>query len=271
LLIDDGLISLTEAGAIETRDSKKIVAVESSMPACGRLKARFPGLQVREMNVKSMLAGDASHSFPDKETKKLCRAVVVNLDYNGPWQANDDALVAIDKFVRLHEGSPDWPPIEWTLCLTFRARLAGDTEDKISQVKFINDQIADIPDLISWVSDQIGPHIGLTQSKPETVDSWHDSILQRFLCILVPLKVVHLGCARGWRVNCVRSALYGGPLSEPDASKAAMVTFVIDFTQDESVKAAPIGGSKRCRRQIAASLCQINADGLIQTIPQPGT
>jgi hypothetical protein len=270
LLIDDGLIKLTEAGAIDNRDNRKIVAVESNMPACGQLKARFPGLQVREMNVKNMLAGDASHSFPDKETKKLCRAAVVNLDYNGPWLAKDDALVAVDKFVRLHEGSADWTAVDWTLCLTFRAVLSGDMEDRLGQVKFLKDQITDSESLSNWVSDQIGLQVNRLDEVPESIGSWTDDIVQRFLCILIPLKLVHLGCARGWAVNCVRSCLYGGSLNDVEGPTAAMVTFIVDFAQDEAIRQAPTEGARRCRSQITPALCQIDASGSIEHIARPG-
>src|SRR5438552_3226931 len=54
-LVEEGVITLTEVGGISVESQDKIVAVENSLIAVGTLQARFPGLKILRVDVKSLV------------------------------------------------------------------------------------------------------------------------------------------------------------------------------------------------------------------------
>ncbi|GGM99680.1 hypothetical protein GCM10011609_42570 [Lentzea pudingi] len=270
LLIDEGVIRTTEAGPIVAADASRIVAIESNMMACGLLRKKIPGLSVRQENISGMLSWNFPDVFPDSKNKKQFRAAVVNLDFNQSLKMHPDGTIpvlnAIDKIARIHEGDINRPPIDWTLCLTLNADLICTPQQRGEQAAFIADQVFDCPDLMLWVETHLRDQLDELEQKPEVLDSWDKAIVQRLLMVLVPLRIIQLACARGWRVNCQYVAGYGEHPQE-----TPMVTFVINFEWNDTGRVTPAQTSKTCREQLPAAMCRVLGDGSVEHLPASGT
>lgn len=87
LIIDEGLVSLTEVNSIAEEDQWKIVAVERKNRAVLNLQEKFIGLKIKEVDFGTLIRGDGPFAWPDGDDIKYCRARVVNLDLNSPLKA----------------------------------------------------------------------------------------------------------------------------------------------------------------------------------------
>ena len=132
LLIDEGLISLTEVGSIDEKDRHKVVAVENNNAAILQLQKKFVGLRIKEAPFQSLIRGDGIFSWPEGKDEKYCRAHIVNLDLNNPLKGIPDngsvkfpILAWIRKLCEIHAKSPR---NDWTLCLTLHGEVVWPKE-----------------------------------------------------------------------------------------------------------------------------------------------
>src|SRR5437764_1552784 len=119
LLVERGVITLTETGAIAEDDFGKIVAVESSDDAYLALRHKYPGLNVLQQRVADLVRSPSPIAWPQGEHIQFCRARVVNLDLNEPLNIRTHqgqivfpALAVVSKLAQLHARDPS---VEWSL------------------------------------------------------------------------------------------------------------------------------------------------------------
>lgn len=264
-LIDGGLVRTNDSGGILDDDSELIVAFEKNMMAYGELKKRFPNLRVRQGQVQD-LVGRHSDVFPRTSADKLlCRAAVVNLDFNGPYAIEPDgsvhALRLAEKFAVLHEGRDAQPPGSWTFCLTLRAIVSSESpQGAANEVSFLVDQAGDSP-VFSEVLSLLVPWIN--DDKYSLFDEDDPGRLQHVLMCLVPARLARIVAHRGWRITAIHIAAYGhdGPRTAP------MVTFVIALDWDDATRAQPNAGVRASHGAVLQAVRYIAEDGTVTDGP----
>ncbi len=112
LLIDEGLLALTEVRSIQEKDQHKVVAVENSNEAILNLQKKLPGLKIKRAPFQSLIRGNDVFAWPEGDDEKYCRAHIVNLDLNDPLKGiacsgdvNFPVLSWIRKLCQLHSRS----------------------------------------------------------------------------------------------------------------------------------------------------------------------
>ena len=66
LVIDEGLLSLTEVNSIAEKDQGKIVAVEQNNLAIATLQRKFIGLRIKEVPFHSLIRGEELFKWPEE-------------------------------------------------------------------------------------------------------------------------------------------------------------------------------------------------------------
>jgi hypothetical protein len=262
-LINEGLIRVNESGGILDEDAGLIVALENNMLAYGELKKRFPGLAVRHTSVEALL-GNQPDQYPTGLDKKLCRATIINLDFNSALQVATDgsvkAIVLAEKFARIHEGSKDRPVVPWALCLTLNASFTGADVNVESQHSFLLDQVAD-SDELRVALQEIAPW--LLEHDYDLATEADTEKLQRALACLVPTLIARTVSQHGWRVAAKYLARYGHDAQDT----ASMVTFVLDMTWDEAARAQPNAAAKQTHGTLAQAMRAVGKDGTVDAGP----
>src|SRR5205814_1410806 len=130
-LIRRGVIRRTPAGNIDDEDGSKVVAVEADFRAELRLHQKFAGLSVRRQRIEDLLESTSLERWPSAEDESICRALVVNLDFNGLLDCQFEngnltfpILQLIYKLAELHAKVPIIT--DWVLCLTLNSGIKWD-------------------------------------------------------------------------------------------------------------------------------------------------
>lgn len=254
MLLDDGLVELTETGAIAEKDYKRVVAVESSNSAILELQSRYPGLWIKEAPFENLLRGQGRLTWPTGEDRVVCRARIVNLDLNAPLTAfiqdgvTFPALVWIEKLAVLHAE----PPLkEWTLCLTLHGELNWEHEVNEWARALLNDNVLREPQFGAYLTQLLGADLVASMRKGDTAElvALPRVEQQKIIMVLVPKLIAMPAHLRGWRLTTDVNFRYGG-----DAAHAPMVTWILHFAPDEGLGAEPnqlyndalVGIFKRC-------------------------
>jgi hypothetical protein len=260
MMIDDGLLELEEGGPIAAKHAHRVLALEKDMLAYSALKDRFPGLKVRRMSVKELIAGENVDAFPTRDDRQLCRAAVVNLDYQSPYMvaenAQRSALIAVDKFQRMHQAGPDRSAIPWTLCLTLNGDLAGPIDEQGLEIAYLEDKLRGSPSLAAWASVHLVDVVDGGSFIAPPIHEWPAVMRQNFLLLLVPLRLIHLFGPQDWEVRVRYAARYGGGAD----GAAPMVTFVADLQWDRTMS-TDSGRYSACQDLLIQSTLAISDDG----------
>lgn len=67
MLIEVGLIKLTEVGAIASESQDRVVAIERNPRAVLKLQKQYPGLKIIQQDFRALIGGDSLRRFPQRE------------------------------------------------------------------------------------------------------------------------------------------------------------------------------------------------------------
>jgi hypothetical protein len=254
LIVESGLVNLTEVGSIADADKDKIIAVENSNDAILTLQKRFAGLNIKEAPFQSLIRGDGLFTWPMGRDERYCRASVVNLDMNTPLVARiDDGNVVfpvlswIRKLCQIH-GRP--PRKEWVLCLTLHADIPWQPEAQGWATNFLRENLAREPTFATRLEV-------LREGQGPSYSDLPGDEKQKVLMALVPKTIAHLVHIDGWRVSTKWNLRYGG------GPHAHMVTWGIKLDSPDYALAAPDALYRDSLRGVLASAGAVSSNGEI--------
>lgn len=260
-LVDEGLLELTETGAISEAHQFRVVGVEHNGLAVARLNRRFPGMKIIEMTIENLLGWQSPFSWPVGENRRFCKARLVNLDLNGPLLGRPHlgglefpVMVAIDKLSRLHEAPQR---LRWTLCLTLHATTPWSDHVAEQVQAFMVENLARDDEFRARCRETLGADFceRLGFEEPVGFSALGREDQQRFLMVFVPKKIAQMVHNRGWRIVTKHNLRYGSP------PRAPMATWVLEFLPDEAVIATPDAGYREALRGIFQRFGSLNAEG----------
>lgn len=231
LLVENGLISLTENGGIATESVNYCVAVENSKIAVFNLQKRYPGLRIIEQDIKSVLRGDSGLVYPDRADRPYCQAHVVNLDLQqtlaGEFVADDVSFPVfrwIEKFGSLHL---DCPHRSWHLLLTLNATVEWSSDLCGWVTDFLRDNFEKVAAFREGASRVLAPEVfkAIQDGKKTAFGKLQLPVRQRLLLVIIPKAIGYFLCRQGWRITTKLNAEYIG------ANGAPMVTFIFNLTK----------------------------------------
>jgi hypothetical protein len=261
VLVEAGLVELTETQSIAETDVYKVVAVEKNTRAVAALQRRFAGLRIKEVDFRSLIRAEGHFSWPDGDDERLCRARIVNLDLDAPLAAvigetgiMFPILAWIDKLFWIHSRPP---ALNWTLCLTLHAALPWAPEVCQYASDFMRDNAGREPafrdQCAAFLGDALFSRVTSTPAPDYTTMDFTQQ--QRVLMILVPKLIALHVHGKGWRVSTPHNISYGG------GGQAPMASWIIRFTIDPEAAAQPDATYRDALRGILANVKTINDDG----------
>ncbi len=264
MLIDEGLVALTEVGSIAQADQYKIIAVERSSRSVADLRRNFIGLKIREVDVRGLVRGEGRTRWPEGDDINLCRARVINLDLNSSLYAEmiDNELVFpiltwIDKLSRIHANPPR---IDWTLLLTLHAEIRWPEGAANLMRNFLKENVEreDIfsENCRSFLGDE------LFEIATEDIDSDLSQLTQdyqqRLMMVMVPKLIAHAVHNDGWIVDILYNLRYGG------GEFAPMVTWVVKFRRAQDAAFTPDAVYKHALQGILRNTGMVTEEGELQ-------
>lgn len=242
MLVEAGLLELSETGSVVDRHRRRVIAVESNSQALVSLRRRFPGLTIREQPFENLVRSDSQFRWPEGEDAEFCKARVVNLDLNACLDARVDdgelkipIFAWIQKLCQLHKPKR----ISWSLCLTLHGEVHW-TLDASGMVRdFLCENFKRDESFASACADLLGEEVCDAIRRRDSVDFAAQGVdmQQRILMVFVPKRIAHTVHADGWRVNTLRNLRYGGT-----GARAPIVSWILDiiwepqaFRQPETV------------------------------------
>ena len=261
LIIDAGLISLTEVNSIAEKDQWKIVAVEQNNRAVLSLQKKFIGLKIEEANFASLIRGEGQFAWPDGVHAKVCRAHIINLDLNTPLKATQadgrvtfPTLEWIKKLCQIHAKPPC---TDWTLCLTLHGDILWPDSVNLWTRDFLlenfNRERAFADNCKDFLGEQLFDKI--VQEKTINFANLGGEDLQKFIMVMVPKLITRLVHNEGWRVLTEKNLRYGG------GKHAPMLTWIVRFVWDEGGTATPDALYKYALCQILSGVGLVKDDG----------
>jgi hypothetical protein len=230
MLIEAGVLRRAETGAIHNDDLDLVVAIENDSEAVLDLKSQFPGLRVIGRSVLDLMGSDNPLSFGSIDDRPLCRAVVMNLDFNGfPMIKVQDGqlmvreLSAIQKLAAHHGHTQH---IDWMLFLTFNATQVLSPEVLNAIMVFLKANMDEEPTFSQDCKDLFSPSLLKRIIDGQDGGAVTDEERQQLLMAFIPKKIAHLTHTH-WKVVTIRNSRYGG-----SNGTAHMVTFSIEFHWD---------------------------------------
>lgn len=232
MLIDRGILRLTETGAIDDRDADRVVAVESRAEAAVTLRQRFPGLKLRAHPVEQLVQHSNPMSWPRREDRTVCRALHINLDFNkslsGSMEAGRAVFRDLDVMRKLATIHSTPTPLNWKLFVTFNAAWSWGPEVELALVEFLRENFEIDADFAhrcrEFLGEEVFESIKLNTLQADSID---DVGRQRILMVFVPKKIAELVHTEGWLVRTTLNWHYGGY-----GNVAPMVTWMFAFEWD---------------------------------------
>lgn len=264
VLLERGIVEVTEVGGIATKDARAVVAVESNQDAVVEIVRKYPGLKVLDKPIRDILQSESELAWPARETRVFCRAGVVNLDLDESLQASVaggqitfPVLEWIRKFAVLHAQPPRF---DWSLCLTLHGEISW--EDPVAQAMqaFLAENFGESSAFADGCRDLFGETMyGRIEAKELDFATLNRPQQQKLLMALVPKRISHLTARGGWLVRTTRNLRYGG-----HGKYAPMVTWIMEFISDERASAQPLETYRESLDSVLASAGAILADGNIE-------
>lgn len=239
LLIRDGLIKVTEVGAIETSDQGVAVAIESNANAVWELQRRIPGLKILEQPFENLIRSGRLTVFPQGEHVRLCQARVINLDLNEPVKFDDvdgelifPPLQWVRKLCVLHVERR----LEWCLLLTLHGEALWESAETKSIASFLGENFSREAAFAAASRHVLGEELysRIVDGTIPAAKRLDVPEQQKLLMLYVPKRIAQIAHEYGWRAETVHNLRYGGT-----ANRAPMVTWVIDFRWDGRVSSQP--------------------------------
>jgi hypothetical protein len=275
LLIEEGLIDVTETGAIKEASLTVAVAIESNSEARSKLQGKYFGLEVLPEPFENLINGSSLIRYPSGKNLNIWQSLVVNLDLNDPLRLELDdgklVLPLIENLVKVATIQRDRSHQDgWTLLLTLHSSLLVQTAETRAAV--CQDLATLMEQNFAHSADYAGTFSAIVGSAPdaeyfeslctvrgEDDDPETERLRQRTLLMLVPKLIVDGAASMGWSVTEGPSAFYGG------GGDAPMATWVLDFALT-----AKAGASARIAASLASvgrAAISIDKDGSKVTLP----
>lgn len=239
LMIDNGLIRLTEVNSIAEEFLDKVVAVEYNNSAVASLTKKFVGLRIKEVNFTSLVRGTNLLAWPDGEDVKFCRAHVVNLDLDGALTAvtaEGQVIFPIIEWIRklcLIHSTPQH--VNWTLFLTLHAEAQWSAEGNKFIKDFLSENMAREPRFATSCEGFLGIELFRQIITPGSMD--FSSLIrldqQKIIMVSVPKIIARLVHDHGWEVHTNHNLCYGNMPNAP------MDTWILNFVWNGQATAQP--------------------------------
>lgn len=267
-LIDAGVIDTLETPAIATKDAHRVAAIESRAEAESELQGRFPGLLVKRMSLESLVHSHSLITWPQGESRDLCRAKVMNLDLNSPFKIDtaDGQLLFpqvrwISKLAELHAAPPR---VDWCLLLTLHAQIEWPATVEARIKALLAENFQGSQEFAVAAERLLGgsTYSALAEKSTELILSELSKREQQLvLMTLIPKKLAQALRGTGWRLVTRRNLRYGGI-----RNRAPMISFIFDFVWDEQSSDEP---ERIYKESIFTSIDgaeEISSEGEISTI-----
>ncbi len=264
LLAENGIIKLTEIGAISQEFQSRVVAIEQNPQAVLTLQKKMPGLQIVDKNFGDLIKGVSPLSFPtNKKEIEYCCAKIVNLDLqsNLVFKSDNAGIIFpvfnwIEKISLLH--SQKKPNINWCLYLTLNAAI-NQPEDIGGLIQnFLKENYLISPNFELSCRNLLGDNIQDSILSDKVLDlsqfTWQEN--QKILMIFVPKKISNLVYNQSWHVKTLWNLCYGG-----NQGHAPMVSWILYFQWDERTAATPQAVYTDSLNKILSSVAKIEDDG----------
>lgn len=263
LLIREGLIRVTEVGAIATADQGVAVAIESNANAVWELQRRIPGLKIVEQPFENLIRSGRLTVFPQGDHVRLCQARVVNLDLNEPVRFDevDGELVFpplqwVRKLCILHAEKR----LEWCLLLTLHGEALWESDETKSVALFLAENFSREATFAAAARHVLGDAIyeRIVDGTLPAAKRLSVTEQQKLLMLYVPKRIAQIAHEYGWRSETIHNLRYGGA-----AERAPMVTWVIDLRWDGRVSSQPDAIYLDSLKLILAGAGHIAEDGTL--------
>lgn len=265
MLVDSGIIRLTEIGSVHEEDLGKVVAVESDAWAAIEVRKRFPGLHLVKERIDNLLHGKSLIRYPTGDPERILRGRVINLDLNEILYPMDDdpatfpVLLMIQKLCELHAVSK----LEWALCLTLHGELKCGAETLRGMLRLLGENAADDQSFADELKGFLGEELFacIATVDPRPIENLSSADQQRFLMVIVPKFLARMLFGSGWVVSVTTNVRYGG-----SGGRAPMVSWVFEFAWDGASRDAPQATYVAHIRGILSAAANIAEDGTVQAI-----
>ena len=264
LLIENGLLGMTEVQSIAESDVGLVVAVEPSPLAVLELQRRFPGLKILNQPIQSIVRSDNPTTWPQGSDETFCRAHVINLDLDEALTCTTEGgqlrfpvLGWVNKLAQLHAASPR---IDWILYLTLHGEVPWSAEESLGIQRFLVENFDLEPAYDEAARAHLGADLyelirsdeGINWTQRARVD--HQAVLMT----LVPKKIAHLVHQQGWFVRTLRNIRYGG-----SRRHAPMCTWMFEFRSDPRAATTPTTVYRESLANAFDGLAAIAEDGTV--------
>lgn len=267
VLIDRGLVEVTETTAIAAAELPNIAALESNLAAIAALKNRFPGMRIIRDTVRNALHSEAGAIYPVGDHKLLLRADMVNLDLNQPLvarfvgtQLEFPVLRYVQKLAQLHA---DAPRVDWTLCLTLHGEVHWEAAAREAVCRFLAENCAREPAFADAMRGLLGEeaYAAIRAVLPDNLplDDFH--MQQLLLMVCVPKRILNDVHTQGWALTCRHNVRYGGA-----DRRAPMVSWIIDFVEDARGATEPDALYRECLRAVLDNTASIDGEGQLRPV-----
>ena len=239
-LINRGIIKKTETGAISTDDKWKVVAIEKNGPTATELRRKYPGLDVRDEDVLSLIRGNAETLFPNPNHKDyhLWKAPVINLDYNSMLKGevkNGKVVFEVTQTLKKistihHEAGSE---SQWYILLTLNANINLDNDCWREIKQTLKDNMSSVvefkKDLSSLIPLNESDDIDCDTIKKIKKES---KLQQNLLLALIPKYFSQRIRDQRWEFKDVISFAYGNNT----AGRARMASWIICIEKPQDLK-----------------------------------
>ena len=261
LLIDQGLLDLTESGAVAEDQQFRVVCIERDGMAVAELNRQFPGMKIVEGRVEDLLSWQSQFNWPSTKDRRLFRARVVNLDLDNALVARPangfvvfPVIEVIRKLLELH-ATPQW--LRWTLCLTLHGEIPWPGEVAEPAQAFMRENLNRDVEFRERATSALTEEFVERLVAANTIDfrDLRREEQQRFLMVFVPKKIAQVVQNSGWRLVTKHNFRYGTPPNAP------MAAWILEFIPAASLIATPDTGYREALRGIFSDFTQIASDG----------
>ncbi|MDZ7734536.1 MAG: hypothetical protein U5R31_16940 [Acidimicrobiia bacterium] len=226
LLVDEGLLALTETGAISEGSKNVVVAIECKSDARAQLLEKFYGLEVLPERFENLIRGRRRIAYPDGRHLSIWRSLVVNLDLNDPLHLTLDhgnlACPLVEHYLVKVATMQREVPHEagWSLLLTLHGTILVDSKQLTSVcsalAKILDENMKSSEEYATNFAELVGKEADadwladLCTVKGDADGRNNEEMRQRVILMLVPKLIVEHLTGMGWNVTIGRSAFYGG-------------------------------------------------------------
>ena len=268
LLIDNGIVSRTETGAISAEDQKKIVAIESNSEAVLSLQRKFPGLKIRESAIEGHIGGDGLYNWPNNEIRNDFCARVVNIDLDKPLKASVNGegvqfplIKLIKKISQLHHEPPVGAAKNWSLCVTVNSTTQWGKDVSKFFLKYLAINCDQHPtfkqDMTKTFGQQFVDDLQADNVEPDLNNLSHGT-KEKLLCIFLPKIIIDKINDHNWLVEECTSLHYGGT-----DGHAAMSTLTISLCRAQGAATNPAKRYETNLGKVIANLGAVDINGTL--------